>query len=73
MGKGARTRRKREEAQVDHCPDCGEKGDYEGRVLVGGRGTYTCPDPECGTRWQNRDEKPDTSKATPIRMPAPDG
>jgi hypothetical protein len=58
---------------VDRCPWCEEKGEdvrgvYDGRILVGGRGVYRCPnDPE--HRWQNTDEKPDTSKAVRLRRP----
>lgn len=45
---------------VRDCPECdnGTKGSYEGRILFGGRGTFTCP--VCGTRWQDADEKPTT-------------
>jgi hypothetical protein len=51
---------------VRDCPECdnGTKGRYEGRILIGGRGVYTCP--VCGTRWQNADEKP-SNKGWPIR------
>ena len=44
-----------EEVDVTKCPDCDQQGRYDGRVLLGGRGIYTCPD---GHRWQNADEKP---------------
>lgn len=47
--------------QVDRCPDCNTKGDYEGRILYGGRGVYTCP--KCGAKWQNGNEKPDLKAA----------
>lgn len=40
---------------VTDCPDCGRKGKYDGRVLIGGRGVYTCPELH---RWQNMDETP---------------
>jgi hypothetical protein len=45
------------------CPQCddGTKGNYDGRVLVGGRGIYTCP--TCATRWQDANEKPSTKGA----------
>lgn len=49
---------------VDECPECGEKGRYDGRVLVGGRGIYTCPNQH---RWQDADEKP-SSKGFPITL-----
>lgn len=48
--------------EVNDCPDCDQKGRYDGRVLIGGRGVYTCPQ---GHRWQNMDEKP-TTKGIPI-------
>lgn len=53
------------EIDVRDCPQCddGTKGNYDGRVLLGGRGVYTCP--TCGARWQNADETP-TTKGTPI-------
>ena len=46
---------------VTLCPDCEERGTvshgrYEGRVLINGRGFYTCP--TCGCRWQNEQETP---------------
>lgn len=47
---------------VDECPDCGKQGRYDGRVLIGGRGIYTCPQ---GHRWQDADEKP-SEKGLPI-------
>lgn len=43
--------------RVDECPDCGETGRYDGRVLLGGRGIYRCA---CGCMWQDADEKPTT-------------
>lgn len=54
------------EIDVRDCPTCndGTKGHYEGRVLIGGRGVYTCP--TCGSKWQDADEKP-SSKGVPIR------
>ncbi len=54
------------EIDVRDCPTCndGTQGHYEGRVLIGGRGVYTCP--KCGGKWQNADEKP-SSKGAPIR------
>lgn len=48
------------------CPDCEQKGRYEGRVLINGRGFYQCPE---GHRWQSADEAP-TTKGVPL-MPAP--
>lgn len=45
-----------EEIDVTLCPDCNAKGRYDGRVLIGGRGIYTCG--ECGCQWQNANEKP---------------
>jgi hypothetical protein len=49
---------------VDRCPWCEDdgldaRGTYDGRVLRGGRGIYTCPNnPE--HRWQNAAETPAT-------------
>lgn len=46
------------------CPSCEEgRGQYEGRVLIDGRGVYTCD--KCGARWQDLDEKP-SNKGIPI-------
>lgn len=47
---------------VTKCPDCDQQGRYEARVLINGRGFYTCPD---GHRWQDATEKP-SSKGIPI-------
>lgn len=47
---------------VTECPECGQKGHYDGRVLVGGRGIYRCPE---GHRWQNAYEKP-SNKGVPL-------
>lgn len=47
----------------EYCPLCGQRGSYEARVLIGGRGVYTCPR---GHRWQDMFEKPD-EKAAPVR------
>lgn len=47
---------------VTECPDCAQKGRYEARILIGGRGVYTCPS---GHRWQNADEKP-SNKGVPL-------
>jgi hypothetical protein len=52
------------EIDVTECPDCGQKGRYDGRILIGGRGVYRCPD---GHRWQDATEKP-TNKGTPINL-----
>jgi ribosomal protein L37AE/L43A len=51
---------------VHDCPECddGTKGNYEGRVLINGRGVFTCP--ACGTKWQDADEKP-SSKGWRVR------
>lgn len=46
---------------VTECPECGQTGHYDGRVLVEGRGIYRCPE---GHRWQNLDEKPSTKGVT---------
>ena len=51
-----------EEIDVTECPQCGEKGTYDGRVLIDGRGIYTCPQKH---RWQDAQEKP-TNKGAPI-------
>ena len=50
------------EIDVTECPDCGQKGRYDGRILVDGRGIYRCPQ---GHKWQDANEKP-TNKGTPI-------
>lgn len=50
------------EVDVTECPDCGKTGRYDGRVLVRGRGIYTCPE---GHRWQDLDEAP-TTKGIPL-------
>ena len=47
---------------VTECPECSETGRYDGRVLIGGRGIYTCPN---GHRWQDANETP-TNKGIPI-------
>jgi len=51
------------EIDVTECPKCGLKGRYEGRILIGGRGFFQCPD---GHKWQNANEKP-TTKGVPLR------
>lgn len=43
------------EAPVDECPDCGETGHRDGRVLIGGRGVYRCANRHA---WQDADETP---------------
>ena len=45
------------------CPTCGGAGSYDGRVLVDGRGIYSC---RCGTKWQDMDEKPRTKGYAPV-------
>lgn len=59
---------------VTMCPDCNQKGRYEGRVLINGRGFYQCP---TGHRWQNADEKPTTKgvalSPAPVVAPSGDG
>jgi hypothetical protein len=55
------------EIDVTMCPECDQKGRYDGRLLIGGRGIYTCPD---GHRWQNADEKPTTKGVALIPPPA---
>lgn len=55
--------RRGEGPPVDECPDCDTKGKYDSRMTLGGRGIFTCPN--CGTQWQNADEKP-TNKDAPI-------
>lgn len=56
------------EIDVTMCPQCDQKGRYEGRVLINGRGFYTCPEDH---RWQNADEKP-TTKGLAFIPPAND-
>lgn len=53
---------------VTECPDCQQTGVYEARVLINGRGFYTCP---AGHRWQDIREKP-SDKGLPIRGAAHD-
>ena len=50
------------EIDVTECPDCGQKGRYDGRILYEGRGIYRCPE---GHKWQDANEKP-SNKGTPI-------
>lgn len=54
-----------DEIDVTECPDCSQKGRYEGRVLIRGRGFYTCPN---GHRWQDANEKP-SNKGMPLAAP----
>jgi hypothetical protein len=61
---------------VDRCPWCEDDGlqvtgRYDGRILLGGRGVYRCPNNPTH-KWQNADEAPDTSKSVLLRSP-PDG
>ena len=51
------------EIDVTECPDCQQKGRWDGRVMIGGRGIYTCPN---GHRWQDANEKP-SNKGIPLR------
>lgn len=51
---------------VTECPDCEQTGKYEGRILINGRGVYTCPN---GHRWQDINEKP-SNKGLPLRAPS---
>lgn len=53
------------EVDVTECSDCSQKGRYEGRVLINGRGFYQCPE---GHRWQDINEKP-SNKGVPLRTP----
>lgn len=53
-----------EEIDVTECPECGEKGNYDGRILVDGRGIYACPQRH---KWQNMGEKP-SNKGVPIQV-----
>jgi hypothetical protein len=41
---------------VTRCPDCFQPGRYDRRVLIAGRGIYTCPNQH---QWQDADEEPD--------------
>jgi hypothetical protein len=50
------------EIDVTECPDCAQKGHYDGRVLINGRGVYRCPD---GHRWQDANE-PISNKGIPL-------
>lgn len=54
------------EVDVRDCPDCddGTKGKYDGRILIGGRGIYTCP--VCNRKWQDADERPSYKGAAVI-------
>ncbi|MCW2902295.1 MAG: hypothetical protein JWO67_4560 [Streptosporangiaceae bacterium] len=51
------------EIDVTECPDCGQTGHYDRRVLIDGRGIYTCP---AGHRWQDADETPDSKGYVPL-------
>jgi ribosomal protein L37AE/L43A len=51
---------------VGACPDCDTQGRYDGRVLLGGRGVYSCP--ACGTKWQDADETPSFKGAAIVRQ-----
>lgn len=53
------------EIDVTMCPDCDQQGTYEARILIGGRGVYTCPE---GHRWQDANEKP-SNKGLPLTPP----
>ena len=53
---------------VTECPDCGQKGAYDARVKVGGRGVYRCPG---GHRWQDADETPSTKGYVYVPIQAP--
>jgi hypothetical protein len=48
---------------VTECPDCGQTGRYDRRVIVDGRGVYTCPNRH---RWQDADETPDDKGYTRV-------
>lgn len=50
---------------VTECPDCEQTGKYEARILINGRGVYTCPN---GHRWQDANEKP-SNKGLPLTRP----
>jgi hypothetical protein len=54
------------EIDVTECPDCSQKGTYEARVLINGRGVYTCPE---GHRWQDINERP-SDKGVPFHVAA---
>lgn len=53
---------------VTECPDCGATGRYDGRVHIGGRGVYSCPN---GHKWQDAKENPDDHGYTPIAGGSP--
>jgi hypothetical protein len=51
---------------VDRCPFCEDDGKittgrYDGRILLGGRGIYRCPE-DSKHEWQDANEEPNTSK-----------
>lgn len=48
---------------VTECPDCKATGRYDGRVHIGGRGVYRCPN---GHMWQDANETPDDHGYTPV-------
>lgn len=54
---------------VTECPDCGHTGRYDRRVLVNGRGIYTCPN---NHQWQDADETPDGKGYIAVTPPTPD-
>jgi hypothetical protein len=55
------------EVDVTKCPDCDSPGKYESRILIGGRGFYTCTNETCGARWQDLEEKRETCGVVPLR------
>lgn len=55
-----------DEIDVTECPECEKKGRYEGRILIGGRGYYECPE---GHKWQDAQEKATTKGVA--YLPAP--
>lgn len=51
------------EIDVTECPDCQQRGRYEHRVKINGRGFYRCPE---GHQWQDANETPSTKGTVPL-------
>ncbi|HET8682048.1 MAG TPA: hypothetical protein VFM54_09255 [Micromonosporaceae bacterium] len=70
MAEACRAELARREADtpVDVCPEpgCAQRGAYDGRVHVGGRGVYRCP---AGHVWVDLREAQDDSGYVPVEGP----
>jgi hypothetical protein len=52
-----------QEINVEDCPDCDQRGRYDPRVHIGGRGVYRCPN---GHLWQDAREVPSDKGYEPL-------